>query len=78
MSAASPHRANQRSRRVWSSILHNRRWYAGSIVGGIGETQEMLDFCAGNHIGAEIEIMGAGQINEAYDRVLASDVRYGS
>jgi uncharacterized zinc-type alcohol dehydrogenase-like protein len=58
------------------SVLHIRRAYAGSIVGGIGETQEMLDFCAGHHIGAEIEVISAGQINQAYDRMLASDVRY--
>jgi len=58
------------------SVLHGRRSYAGSIVGGIGETQEMLDFCAAHHLGAEIEVIGAGQINQAYDRVLASDVRY--
>jgi len=58
------------------SVLHGRRSYAGSIVGGIGETQEMLDFCAAHHLGAEIEVIGADQINQAYDRVLASDVRY--
>lgn len=53
-----------------------RRSYAGSLIGGIRETQEMLGFCAEHHLGAEIEVIGADQINEAYERVLASDVRY--
>jgi uncharacterized zinc-type alcohol dehydrogenase-like protein len=48
----------------------------GSSIGGIRETQEMLDFCAENGIGAEVEIISADQIDEAYDRVVASDVRY--
>ena len=46
------------------------------MIGGIAETQEMLDFCAEHDIGAEIEVIEADQINEAYERVLASDVRY--
>jgi uncharacterized zinc-type alcohol dehydrogenase-like protein len=46
------------------------------MVGGIAETQEMLDFCAEHHIGAEIEVIPAEKINEAYDRVVKSDVRY--
>jgi uncharacterized zinc-type alcohol dehydrogenase-like protein len=46
------------------------------MIGGIRETQEMLDFCAEHHLGAEIEVIPAGKINEAYERVLASDVRY--
>ncbi len=58
------------------SLLSNRRSYAGSMIGGIKETQEMLDFCAEHGIGAEIEVIGADKINEAYDRVLDSDVRY--
>ncbi len=49
---------------------------AGSMIGGIRETQEMLDFCAGHGLGSEIELIRADQINEAYERVLASDVRY--
>jgi len=48
----------------------------GSMIGGIAETQEMLDFCAEHGFGAEIEVISADQINEAYERVLASDVRY--
>jgi alcohol dehydrogenase (NADP+) len=46
------------------------------MIGGIRETQEMLDFCAEHHIGAEIEVISADRINDAYDRVLESDVRY--
>ena len=49
---------------------------AASGIGGIRETQEMLDFCAAHGIGAEIELIGADQIDSAYDRVVASDVRY--
>jgi alcohol dehydrogenase (NADP+) len=58
------------------SLIGGRRSYAGSMIGGIAETQEMLDFCAEHHLGAEIELIDADQINEAYERVLASDVRY--
>ena len=58
------------------SLIMGRRSFAGSMIGGIAETQEMLDFCAAHHLGAEIEVIGADQINEAYERVLASDVRY--
>jgi uncharacterized zinc-type alcohol dehydrogenase-like protein len=58
------------------SLILGRRSFAGSLIGGIRETQEMLDFCAEHQLGAEIEVIGADQINEAYERVLASDVRY--
>ena len=58
------------------SLITGRRSYAGSMIGGIAETQEMLDFCAEHSIGAEVEVIPAEQINEAYERVLASDVRY--
>ena len=58
------------------SLIGARRSYAGSMIGGIRETQEMLDFCAEHGIGSEIELIAADQINEAYERVLASDVRY--
>ncbi|MER5182516.1 NAD(P)-dependent alcohol dehydrogenase [Streptomyces sp. NPDC002896] len=59
-----------------SSLVRNQRAFAGSQIGGIRTTQEMLDFCAAHGVGAEVEITPAGKINEAYDRVLASDVRY--
>jgi alcohol dehydrogenase (NADP+) len=58
------------------SLIMGRRSYAGSLIGGIRETQQMLDFCAEHQLGAEIEVIGADQINEAWERVLASDVRY--
>jgi uncharacterized zinc-type alcohol dehydrogenase-like protein len=58
------------------SVIGNRKTLAGSMIGGIAETQEMLDFCAGHGFGAEIELISADQINEAYERVLNSDVRY--
>jgi uncharacterized zinc-type alcohol dehydrogenase-like protein len=58
------------------SLILGRRSFAGSAIGGIRETQEMLDFCAEHHLGAEIEVIPAEKINEAYERVLASDVRY--
>ncbi|MFE2975971.1 NAD(P)-dependent alcohol dehydrogenase [Streptomyces sp. NPDC059258] len=58
------------------SLIMGNRSIAGSAIGGIKETQEMLDFCAVHGLGAEIEVIGAEQVNEAYERVLASDVRY--
>jgi uncharacterized zinc-type alcohol dehydrogenase-like protein len=58
------------------TLLTYRRSFAGSNIGGIQETQEMLDFCAERGIAPEIELIDAGQINEAYERILASDVRY--
>jgi uncharacterized zinc-type alcohol dehydrogenase-like protein len=61
---------------VLQSLLGNRRSISSSGIGGIAETQEMLDFCAEHGLGAEIELISAEQINEAYERVQASDVRY--
>jgi uncharacterized zinc-type alcohol dehydrogenase-like protein len=58
------------------SLIGGRRSFAGSMIGGIAETQEMLDFCAEHGIAAEVEVIRADQVNEAYERVLASDVRY--
>ncbi|POX44905.1 alcohol dehydrogenase [Streptomyces sp. Ru71] len=58
------------------SVIGGRKTLAGSMIGGIAETQEMLDFCAEHGFGAEIELIRADQINEAYERVLSSDVRY--
>jgi uncharacterized zinc-type alcohol dehydrogenase-like protein len=57
-------------------LLSKRRSLSGSSIGGMRETQEMLDFCAEHGIGAEIEVVAASQIDEAWDRVVASDVRY--
>lgn len=53
-----------------------RRSLSGSMIGGIPETQEMLDFCAEHGVTPEIEVIEADYVNEAYERVLASDVRY--
>lgn len=58
------------------ALIGGRRSFAGSQIGGIEETQEMLDFCAEHGLGAEIEVISADQINDAYERVLKSDVRY--
>jgi uncharacterized zinc-type alcohol dehydrogenase-like protein len=58
------------------ALVNNRRSLAGSSIGGIAETQEMLDFCAEHDLAAETEVISVAQINEAYDRVVASDVRY--
>jgi uncharacterized zinc-type alcohol dehydrogenase-like protein len=58
------------------SVIGGRKTLAGSGIGGIQETQEMLDFCAEHGFGAEIELISASEINDAYERVLASDVRY--
>ncbi|GAA1933965.1 NAD(P)-dependent alcohol dehydrogenase [Nocardioides marmoribigeumensis] len=58
------------------SLIGRRRSFAGSAIGGIAETQEMLDFCAEHGIAAEVEVIPVDQVNEAYERVLASDVRY--
>lgn len=58
------------------SLVAGRRSLAGSLIGGIKETQEMLDFCGKNNIASEIELIPIQKVNEAYKRILASDVRY--
>jgi alcohol dehydrogenase (NADP+) len=58
------------------ALIAGGKTWAGSQIGGIRETQEMLDFCAEHHIGAEIETISADRIDEAWDRVVDSDVRY--
>lgn len=68
---ASPHPSPE----VFSLIM-KRRSLAGSMIGGIPETQEMLDFCAEHDIVADIEMIRAEQINDAYERVLKGDVKY--
>ena len=60
---------------AFSLIAGNRR-LAGSSIGGIGETQEMLDFCAKHGVVSDVEVIAAAQVNEAYDRVVRGDVRY--
>lgn len=59
-----------------SSLVPKRRQLAGSLIGGIREIQEMLDFCAERGIGFDIELIPIQQINEAYERMLRSDVKY--
>jgi uncharacterized zinc-type alcohol dehydrogenase-like protein len=58
------------------NLLFKRRQLAGSIIGGIRETQEMLDFCAEHNITADIELIKIQQVNEAFERLLKSDVKY--
>ena len=58
------------------SLIHRRRQLAGSLIGGIKETQEMLDFCAKHKVFSDIELIPIHQINGAYERMLKSDVRY--
>ena len=58
------------------SIIPKRRHFSGSMIGGIKETQEMLDFCAKHGITSDVEIIPMQKINEAYERLLKSDVKY--
>ncbi|GAN52910.1 alcohol dehydrogenase zinc-binding domain-containing protein [Tanticharoenia sakaeratensis NBRC 103193] len=58
------------------SLVGKRRTFAGSLIGGIAETQEMLDFCGEHGITADIEMIAMDEINEAYERMIASDVKY--
>lgn len=58
------------------SLVMARRRLAGSLIGGIRQTQEMLDFCGAHAVVSDIELIAISQINEAWERVVASDVRY--
>ncbi len=57
-------------------LISNRRRLAGSLIGGIKETQEMLDFCAKHNIGSDVEVIPINKIPEAYERTIKGDVRY--
>ncbi|PIP81652.1 MAG: hydroxyacid dehydrogenase [Elusimicrobia bacterium CG_4_9_14_3_um_filter_62_55] len=57
-------------------LIGGRRNLSGSLIGGIAETQEMLDFCGKHSLGSQVEIVSPERINEAYERVVRSDVRY--
>jgi alcohol dehydrogenase (NADP+) len=57
-------------------LLFERRSLSGSLIGGIAETQEMLDFCGEHGINADVEVIKIQDINEAYERMLNSDVKY--
>jgi uncharacterized zinc-type alcohol dehydrogenase-like protein len=58
------------------SLIMQRRSIAGSLIGGIPETQEMLDYCAEHNIVSDVEVIAIKDINEAYERMLRGDVRY--
>lgn len=58
------------------SLLMGRRSLSGSVIGGIAETQEMLDFCGQHNITADVEVIPIQKVNEAYERLLKSDVKY--
>jgi len=58
------------------SLLFGRRSISGSLIGGIAETQEMLDFCGKHNITADVEIIPIQKVNEAYERLLKADVKY--
>ena len=58
------------------SLIPGRRSLAGSMIGSIAETQEMLDFCAEHGVTPDIEVISAKDVNDAYKRVMKSDVRY--
>jgi alcohol dehydrogenase (NADP+) len=58
------------------SMIFGRKSLAGSLIGGIPETQEMLDYCAEHNIVSDIELIPIQDINEAYERMLKGDVRY--
>ena len=58
------------------SLLTNGRSISSSSIGGIPETQEMLDYCAEHNIVSEVEVININYINEAYERVIKSDVKY--
>ena len=57
-------------------LLFGRRSLSGSLIGGIAETQEMLDFCGAHNIAADVEVIPIQKVNEAYERLLKSDVKY--
>ena len=58
------------------AIISKRRVLTGSFIGGIAETQEMLDFCAEHGVASDIELIDVQKIDEAYERMLKGDVRY--
>src|SRR5437660_806934 len=58
------------------NLIARRRSFSGSMIGGIAETQEMLDFCGAHNITADVEIIPIQKVNEAYERLLKSDVKY--
>jgi uncharacterized zinc-type alcohol dehydrogenase-like protein len=59
-----------------SSLIFGRKSFTGSLIGGIKETQEMLDFCGEHNITSDIELIPIQKVNEAYERLIKSDVKY--
>ena len=59
-----------------NTIIFARRSLSGSLIGGIAETQEMLDFCGAHNITSDVEVIPIQKVNEAYDRLLKADVKY--
>ena len=57
-------------------LLFGRKNISGSLIGGIRETQEMLDFCGEHNVTADIEMIGFNEVNQAYERMLKNDVKY--
>jgi uncharacterized zinc-type alcohol dehydrogenase-like protein len=58
------------------ALIFGRRNLAGSLIGGIAETQEMLDFCGQHNITSDVEVIPIQKVNEAYERLVRSDVKY--
>jgi uncharacterized zinc-type alcohol dehydrogenase-like protein len=58
------------------SLIMRRRSFSGSNIGGVAETQEMLDFCGKHNITADVEVIPIQKVNEAYERLLRADVKY--
>lgn len=58
------------------NLIFGRRNFSGSLIGGLEETQEMLDFCGQHGITSDIELIPIQQVNEAYDRLVKGDVKY--
>ena len=61
---------------VGGNLIFGRKTVAGSLIGGMAETQEMLDFCGEHDIVSDIEMIGIDEINTAYERMLKNDVHY--
>jgi uncharacterized zinc-type alcohol dehydrogenase-like protein len=57
-------------------LIFRRRSFSGSLIGGIAETQEMLDFCGKHNITSDVEVIPIQKVNEAYERLVKSDVKY--
>ncbi|HEY4661529.1 MAG TPA: NAD(P)-dependent alcohol dehydrogenase, partial [Terriglobales bacterium] len=57
-------------------LLFGRKNIAGSLIGGIRETQEMLDFCGEHNVVSDVEVIGFNEVNQAYERMLKNDVKY--